>query len=196
MWEARYGNDAAFTYGTEPNTFLKASAAQLPIGDVLCLADGEGRNGVYLAQLGHRVTSMDLAEAGMAKARRLAQEQGVALTTHVGDLATFDLGKARWDLVVSIWAHTPPAVRRRVHGALATALRPGGRLILEAYTPAQIGRGTGGPPDAALTMTLEGLRDELAGLTIEHGQELIRSVQEGSFHSGDSAVVQVIATKA
>ena len=194
MWESRYGGDD-FLYGTEPNGFMAVAVADVAPGDVLCLADGEGRNGVYLASLGHRVTSVDLTESGMAKAARLAAERGVELTTDVADLADYDLGTQRWDLIVSIFAHTPPAVRRRIHHALTTALRPGGRFVLEAYTPDQIGRGTGGPPVPELTMTLDGLREELAGLEIELGRETVRPVVEGSGHTGDGAVVQVVARR-
>lgn len=192
-WEGRYGGSDDYLYGTEPNDFLRQSAAGLPLGDVLCIADGEGRNGVHLAEAGHRVTSLDLTEAGMAKAARLAAERGVELTTVVADLADHDLGTDRWDLIVSIFAHTPPPIRARVHGSMARALRPGGRLILEAYTPDQVGRGTGGPPVPELTMTLDGLRSELAGLRFEFATETVRSVIEGPGHTGDGAVVQVIA---
>lgn len=194
-WEDRYSGVDDYLYGTEPNDFLADAAAALEPGDALCYADGEGRNGVHLATLGHRVTSVDLTEAGMAKAAALAQQRGVPLTTEVADMATWDMGEARWDLAVSIFAHMPPPIRRHVHAGLATALRPGGRLILEAYTPAQIGRGTGGPPVPELTMTLDGLRDELVGLEIVHGVETVRSVIEGPGHTGDGAVVQVIATR-
>ena len=193
-WRA-CGSTAAFVYGTEPNDFLADVAPGPPPGETLCLADGEGRNGVYLAELGHRVTSVDLTEAGMAKAAALATERGVDLTTVVADLAEYDLGVERWDLVVSIFAHTPPPVRRRVHEALATALRPGGRLLLEAYTPDQIGRGTGGPPVPELTMDLARLDTELVGLEFEHRAEFVRSVVEGPGHTGDGAVVQVIARR-
>jgi SAM-dependent methyltransferase len=193
LWEARYGGTDEYLYGTEPNDFLRASAAGLAPGDVLCLADGEGRNGVHLAGLGHRVTSVDLTEAGMAKAARLAADRGVELTTVVADLADYDLGTARWDLIVSIFAHLPPPVRARIHGSVARALRPGGRLMLEAYTPDQIGRGTGGPPVPELTMTLDGIRRELSGMRIESGRETVRPVVEGPGHTGDGAVVQVIA---
>ncbi len=193
-WNARYGATEEYVYGVEPNDFLRHSIEGTPAGDVLCLADGEGRNGVYLASLGHRVTSVDLTEAGMAKADRLAAERGVALTTIVADLAQFDLGRERWDLIVSVFAHTPPPTRARVHGAIAEALRPAGRLILEAYTPDQIGRGTGGPPVPELTMTLDGLGRELTGMTITEGRETVRPVIEGPGHTGDGSVVQVIAT--
>ena len=193
MWEQRYGSDG-YIYGTEPNTFLQEAVADVPKGDVLCLADGEGRNGVYLAGLGHRVTSVDITEAGMAKAAQLASDRGVDLTTIVADLGEFDLGENRWDLIVSIFAHTPPQIRARVHGSIAKALRPDGVLILEAYTPAQVGRGTGGPPVPVLTMDLERLRPELVGMNIHHALETVRPVVEGSGHTGEGAVVQVIAT--
>lgn len=195
MWEARYGDPGIYTYGTEPNDFLASAAAHLPVGDVLCIADGEGRNGVHLASLGHRVTSVDLTEAGTTKARVLAEQRGIDLTVIRADLAEFDLGHDRWDTVVSIFAHTPPSIRRRIHGALATALRPGGRLILEAYTPDQIGRGTGGPKVPELTMDLARLDTELTGLVFEHRAEFIRPVIEGPGHTGDGAVVQVIARR-
>jgi SAM-dependent methyltransferase len=193
LWESRYAGDS-YLYGTEPNDFLKGSAAGLAIGTVLCLADGEGRNGVHLATAGHTVTSVDVTEAGIAKAARLADERGVQLTAVVADLASYDLGEQRWDLIVSIFAHTPPEIRRRVHGSIAAALKPSGRLILEAYTPDQVGRGTGGPPVPELTMTLDALRSELTDMTIEVGRETVRSVIEGPGHTGDGAVVQVIAT--
>ena len=193
MWNDRYGAGEGYVYGTEPNEFLASVVGELPAGDVLCLADGEGRNGVYLASLGHNVTSVDFSEAGVAKADQLAAERGVSLTTVVADLGEFDLGEQRWDLIVSVFAHTPPPVRKRVHGQIAAALRPGGMFVLEAYTPDQVGRGTGGPPVPELTMTLDGLRSELEGLSILTGEELVRSVVEGPGHTGDGAVVQLTA---
>ena len=196
-WEDRYSGVDGYLYGTEPNDFLAETIdASGPIGTALCIADGEGRNGVHLAALGHTVTSVDLTEAGMAKARRLADERNVELTTVVSDIDDHDLGTSRWDLIVSIFAHMPPPIRRRLHARIADALTPDGRFVLEAYTPDQVGRGTGGPPDTALTMTLAGLREELSGLEIVHGAELVRPVIEGPGHTGDGAVVQVIARRA
>jgi len=194
MWDGRYGADENYVYGTDPNEFLAASVADLPPGDALCLADGEGRNGVYLASLGHTVTSVDVSEAGMAKAAKLAEDRGVALTTVIADLADFDLVENRWDLIVSIFAHTPPPIRQGVHTHIASALRPTGVFVLEAYTPDQVGRGTGGPPVAEMTMTLDGLRSELIDMTIRDGQERVRSVVEGVGHTGEGAVVQIVAT--
>ncbi len=191
-WEARF-NAGSYIYGTEPNDFLVSAVTGLPPGDVLCLADGEGRNGVFLASIGHRVTSVDLTETGMARASTLASKRGVALATVVADLVDYDLGEERWDMIVSIFAHTPPGTRSRIHALIATALRPTGRFILEAYTPDQIGRGTGGPPVPELMMSLVGLGQELAGMRIESGREIVRPVMEGPAHTGDGAVVQIVA---
>lgn len=200
-WDERYGAVDGYLYGTEPNDFVSeqvAPAAPGPTGDAptaLCIADGEGRNGVHLARLGYTVTTFDLSSVAVDKARRLAASVGVEVDAQVADAADFDLGRDRFDLVVSVFAHMPPPIRRGLHARIAEALRPGGTLVLEAYTPDQIGRGTGGPPVPELTMTLDALRGELVGLDIVHGAELVRSVVEGPGHSGDGAVVQVVARR-
>ncbi len=194
MWDERYGT-SGFFYGTDPNDFLRDEAARLPRGDLLCLGDGEGRNGVWLASRGHRVTSVDLSAVGLAKASRLAAQRGVVIATVAADLATFDLGTARWDAVVSIWCHLPSALRRDVHARVVRALRPGGVVLLEAYRPAQLGRGTGGPPVADMLPDLASLRTEFAGLDELLGREVERDVREGRGHGGNSAVVQFLARK-
>lgn len=195
MWDERYSSDG-YVYGREPNDFLTSMVSAIPDGgSVLCIADGEGRNGVFLALQGFRVASFDLSTRGVAKARRLAVEAGVELDAQVGDLAEVDLGTDRWDAIVSVFAHMPPQIRRALHLRVAKALKPGGLLVLEAYTPDQVGRGTGGPPVAELTMTLDGLRGELGDLSEEHGVELVRQVHEGPGHTGDGAVVQFVARR-
>jgi len=194
MWEQRYAA-AEYVYGTEPNTFLRDNLASLPSGEVLCLAEGEGRNAVFLAATGREVHSVDLTAAGVAKTHALAAERDVSVRATQADLAVHDLGADRWDAIVSVFAHMPPTVRRDLHRRVVEALRPGGVLLLEAYTPDQIGRGTGGPALAEMTMTLAGLREELAGLELVLAQELLRDVHEGPGHTGLGAVVQVIARK-
>ncbi|MHB8379097.1 MAG: class I SAM-dependent methyltransferase [Acidimicrobiales bacterium] len=195
MWEERYSAPTYF-YGTEPNAFLRASLATLPKGAAMCLAEGEGRNALFLAESGYRVSSVDVSPAGVDKTKRLAEERGVIVNAVVGDLAHFDLGHECWDLVVSIFAHVPPDVRRVLHRRVVDSLKPGGALLLEAYTPNQVGRDTGGPQAVEMTMTLEGLRGELAPLVFTHAEELDRDVLEGIGHTGPGAVVQVIAYKA
>ena len=195
MWDERYSN-AFVAYGTEPNDLLREVADQLPDGPVLCLAEGEGRNAVFVASLGHEVTAVDMSEVGLANAARLAAERGVSITCVVSDLAEYDLGESKWAGIVSIWAHVPPHVRAPLHAACVRALRPGGVMILEAYTPRQLERpGVGGPPNAALLMTPDGLREELAGLDFERCEEVDRDIAEGRFHTGPSTTVQVLARK-
>ena len=187
MWEERFG--------TDPNEFLRDNVTQLPQGSVLCLAEGEGRNAVFLAECGYVVHSVDLTPAGVAKTLRLAEQRGVAVDAVVGDLETFDIGIAQWDAIVSIFAHMPPVVRRSLHSRVVAALKPGGVFLLEAYTPAQVGRGTGGPSTPETTMNLVALGDELRGLEQIHARELDRNVIEGPGHTGLGSVVQVIARK-
>ena len=194
MWDERYSEDA-YAFGTEPNDFLRASLDMLPDGTALCIGDGEGRNGVWLAEQGFAVTSVDASSVGMAKARALAHQRGVAISTVHADLAEFDIGHSRWDVVISIFCHLPPPLRRRVHRDIVAGLRPGGVFVLEAYTPAQIAFGTGGPETADMTMPLASLRPELPGLTLLHGEELERDVHEGRYHNGHSAVVQLLVIK-
>ena len=158
---------------------------------MLCLAEGEGRNAMYLAEKGYAVTGVDMSEVGINKMNAEAARRRLEITGVVADLSTFDMSTpGGWDVIVSIFAHMPPDVRRSVHARAVGALAPGGRLILEAYTPglrpcpprpalqrapqraltpparraANVGRGTGGPPEAGMCMTLAELRQELAGL--------------------------------
>jgi SAM-dependent methyltransferase len=194
-WNARYA-EPGWAFGTEPNDFLREHAAALPpAGRVLCLAEGEGRNAVHLAGLGHDVLAVDRAAVGLEKAQALARARGVSLATVVADLARFPLEPLAWDGIVSVFAHVEPDVRRALHAQVPHALRPGGVLLLEAYTPSQVERGTGGPPDAARLMTLAALRDELPGLVFEVARETERDVIEGRFHTGRASVVQVVARR-
>lgn len=178
-----------------PNAFVAESASKIPAGPVLCLAEGEGRNAVHLATLGHRVTAVDQSETGMAKARRLAASRGETIETVVTDLEHFSIAPGAWAGIVATFAHFPPSLRRRVHRAAAVGLQPGGVFILEAYTPAQLAFDTGGPKNPELLMTLAALREELSGLDFLVARELERNVVEGSGHTGTAAVVQILARR-
>jgi SAM-dependent methyltransferase len=193
-WDERYAG-ADYAYGTVPNDFLTSQAARLPRGRALCLGEGEGRNAVFLAAQGYEVVAVDASTTGMAKARRLAEERGVEIETRTADLAVFPILPGQWDLIVSIFCHLPPPLRRNVHRAVVAGLRPGGAFLLEAYTPRQLEFRTGGPPTQELMMNLAGLRDELRGLHFMHGVETEREVVEGRLHTGRGAVVQVLGLK-
>ena len=193
-WNERYGT-TRYVYGTEPNDFVAAMADKIPLGPVLCLAEGEGRNAVYLGQRGYEVTAVDASETGVTKAQALAAARGVRLTTKVIDLAQYWIEPDSWTGIVSTWAHLPPPLRRAVHAQVVAGLRPGGVFILEAYTPAQLAYNTGGPKDPTLLMTLAALREELAGLEFLVGRECEREVVEGLGHTGRASVVQVCARR-
>ena len=192
FWNNRYAA-THFIYGETPNAFVAEMAPQIPVGPVPCLAEGEGRNAVHLATLGHRVTAVDQSEAGLAKARQLATARGVEIETVLADLGNFTIAPGVWTGIVATFAHLPPAIRFKVHAQSVRGLRPGGVFILEAYTPAQLAFDTGGPKSPELLMTLAGLRDELAGLKLLVGREIERYVIEGDGHTGRGAVVQVFA---
>lgn len=193
LWNERYAEPFA-SYGTDPNDYLREVADRIPEGPVLCLAEGEGRNAVFLAGRGHHVTAVDLSEVGLRNARELAARQEVTIETVIADLASYDFGSSRWAGIVSIWAHVPSAIRPNLHAACARALRPGGVFVLEAYTPRHLERpGIGGPSDPDALPTPAELRRDLAGLRLEHCREVDRDITEGKYHHGPSTTVQVLA---
>ncbi len=194
MWDQKYDTEQ-YVYGTEPNEFLAEHVRLLPKGKILSLAEGEGRNAVFLAKLGYSVTAVDSSRVGLDKARKLAEENRVDIEFIHNDLAHFDLGKEQWDGIVSIFCHVPPTLRKTLHGKIINGLKHQGVLILEAYTPDQLKHGTGGPPVVDLMMEADALEQELNGLRFEHLVEVERNVQEGFGHSGTGAVVQIIGYK-
>jgi len=196
MWDKRYSNET-FAYGTEPNDFLKSEFFQIPKGGkVLCLAEGEGRNAVFLAKQGYRITAVDQSPVGLVKAKNFAAQHGVEISTVVADLNDYDFGENTWDGIVSIAAHVPPILRKKIHTQVVNSLKGSGVFILEAYTQRQLEMdGIGGPPNKELLMSLADLTIELNGLEFVIGQEVDRHISEGKYHQGESAVVQVVARK-
>jgi len=193
-WDDRFGG-TDYLYGTEPNEFLRDQAHRIPPGPVLCLGEGEGRNAVYLAALGHAVTAVDGSAVGLDKARRLAAERGVSIETRQADLAEFEIEPGAWAGVVNVFCHMPSSLRARVHAAAVAGLRPGGVFLLEGYTPEQLQYGTGGPKNTDMLWTPEDLRRDLDGLRLELFEARVREVREGSKHTGAAAVLQIVGVK-
>lgn len=191
MWDQRYSR-TEFAYGTEPNEFLASVAGRIPRGPVLSLGEGEGRNAAYLAGLGHRVVAVDQSEVGLAKARRLVTERDLTIETVCADLENFFIEPGAWAGIVSIFCHLPRRIRVPLYAAAVRGLKPGGIFLLEAYTPKQLGRGTGGPQDPDMLVSMAELIDELDGLEFIHARELDRDVREGAYHTGVASVVQVV----
>lgn len=185
FWDSRF-SEPGYAYGEEPNDFLRSTCQHMATGDALSLCEGEGRNAVYLARLGFRVTAVDFSEVGLAKASALAAKQGVTITTRVVDLADFDLGFACWDLVVSIFAQPPSPVRQRLFRQLHQALRPQGRLVLESKVAADATRDDRYPG-------VEILRGEIGPLTTSLAREEERELHEGLYHVGVQRTAQMVA---
>lgn len=197
MWDKEYDTDI-YVYGKIANDFLRENYTSIPKNHgqakVLCLAEGEGRNAVFLAQQGYQVTAVDLSAVGLKKARQLANDNHVSIETICADLAELDLGERCWDGIVSIFCHLPPTVRQALYRRVEKALKPTGVLLLESYRPEQLDYQTGGPPVAEMMTSTATLLKELPNLDFSHLVAIERNVVEGVNHKGLAAVVQAIAT--
>jgi SAM-dependent methyltransferase len=194
MWDERYSTEE-YAYGTTPNEFLVRTAHHIPKGNVLSLAEGEGRNAVFLAQQGYSVTAVDASRVGLDKARKLAEGNGVMVDFIHADLADYDLGVNQWDGIVSIFCPLPSSIRKALYKKVMAGLKQNGVLLLEAYTPEQLKYDTGGGNSVDTMQSEASLKLELAGLIFKHLVELERNVVEGVYHTGIGSVVQAIAAK-
>lgn len=194
FWDAKYADDG-YLFGTEPNTFLVREGWRLQPGwRVLAVADGEGRNGVWMAERGLDVISVDVSSRAVEKARGLAAERGVRLALHNEDVRSFDMGERAFDAVVAIFIQfAPPGTREAFFQRMRRALKPGGLLFLQGYRPEQVDYGTGGPPyrDHMYTDTL--LREQFAGMAIQHLASYDAPIHEGRGHDGMSALIEMVA---
>jgi 2-polyprenyl-3-methyl-5-hydroxy-6-metoxy-1,4-benzoquinol methylase len=194
FWNERYA-ETAYAYGQEANDFLKAQQIGSDL-KVLCLAEGEGRNGVYLAGLGNDVTCIDYSEEGLKKTSQLAAQNGVEVSCICADLGEINLVENSWDVIVAIFAHFPTPVKSHIWPQIFSALKPGGKLIMEVYDQEQLRFGTGGPQHPELLYSKEELQELLVGAyQIFQIDKVYREVQEGTYHNGASATIQVLATK-
>jgi len=196
QWNARYaGEDLLF--GEQPNAFLATQAALLRPGmKALAVADGEGRNGVWLAQQGLDVVSIDISEVAQAKAARLARLRSVSLDLRLADVANWEWPAEAFDLVAAIFIQfADPTQREKIFAGIRRTLKPGGLLLLEGYRPEQIAYGTGGPPTVENLYTAPMLRAAFDGFEVLSLEEYDAEVQEGSGHSGMSALIDLVARK-
>ena len=197
-WDNRYAATEDYVFGVAPNAFLAAEAHRIaPGARVLAVADGEGRNGVFLAGQGAIVHAVDASAAAIAKSKRLAAARGVTLTWEQADLTRWDWPVAEYDAVVAIFVQfMTPEERPAFFAHLQDALKPGGLLLLEGYRPEQLAYRTGGPsnPDHLYTEAL--LRDAFAGMTIEALRSYDAVIAEGTGHAGMSALIDLIAVQA
>ncbi|MBK1613826.1 SAM-dependent methyltransferase [Rubrivivax gelatinosus] len=195
-WNQRYQTEG-FLFGTEPNDYLQRVAPRLPAGGrVLCVADGEGRNSVWLARQGFQVEAFDIAALGVDKARRLAAQAGVAVHYEVAGCDDWRWPEAEYDAVVAVFVQfADPPARARLFEHMAAALRPGGCLVLLGYTPRQLAFRSGGPGRVEHLYTPELLRTAFAGLEILELVEYEHELAEGTQHVGRAALIGLLARR-
>ena len=195
-WNRRFAGDD-YHFGTQPNTWLREQAGVWTAGQrVLCVADGEGRNSVWLAGQGLRVDAFDVAQAGVSKARRLAAQQGVAVNFEVADCDTYAWPEAAYDGVAAIFVQfADPEMRSRLFDRIVRCLKPGGVLVLQGYTPKQLEYKTGGPPFLSHLYTPPILREAFSALQWLTLREYEAEIAEGVGHSGRSALIGLVARR-
>jgi len=193
-WDNRYDAERYF-YGTEPNYFVARVLPGLPRGRALFLAEGEGRNAVFAAELGHDVVAVDNSFVGQRKALALAAARGVELEYRLADLVGGSWMRESWDLIVLGFAHLVPKVMPAVHLGCVAALRPGGVLVLNSFARSQFGRKTGGPPRLEWLHDLTELRQRFAALTLDAVETEVE-LSEGSGHGGLAMVIELVGRKA
>lgn len=192
FWNQRYG-EPGYAYGEEPNAYMVSHAERFRPGlRALAVGDGEGRNGVWLARQGLEVLSVDASQVGLQKAQALAAKHGVPLRTACVNLTSWDWPQAAFDRVVAIFVHFPPAVRASLHAAMLAALRPGGLLLMESFTPQQLQYKSGGPPVHEMLYTPAMLREDFPNAEILELDERVVELDEGPYHSGPAAVVRLL----
>ncbi|MEI7457174.1 MAG: class I SAM-dependent methyltransferase [Nitrosomonadales bacterium] len=196
VWNERYSGEE-YHFGTEPNAFLVSQQNRLQPGmSCLAVADGEGRNGVWLTEQGLQVLSVDSASVAVEKARALAQLRGVKMDCELVDLAHWDWPESRFDLVAGIFIqYANPAAREQQFAGIKRCLKPGGLLLLQGYTPRQLEYKTGGPSAVENLYTEALLLDAFADMDILHLSEHDGEIQEGAGHSGMSALIDLVARK-
>ena len=199
FWDQRYASED-YAYGEEPNEFFRESLRGLTPGRILLPADGEGRNGVYAATQGWVVVSFDISEAGRTKALRLAEKKGVAIDYQVASMDEINFPAGSFDAVALIYAHFPEPVRRAWHRRISQWIRPGGCLILEAFSKGHLpyvladGR-VGGPRDLSMLYTVEDLREDFSGYREVMSDECEVELTEGAFHVGKGRVVRWVGER-
>jgi 2-polyprenyl-3-methyl-5-hydroxy-6-metoxy-1,4-benzoquinol methylase len=194
QWDERYARQE-YIYGTEPNKFLKEQLSLLKPGRILFPAEGEGRNAVFAASLGWETDAFDQSVEGQKKALKLATHKGVTINYFIQSLNDWNPEPDQYDCIALIFVHLPEGLRQQVHNAVVKALKPGGTLLLEAFTLNQLPRTSGGPKTAELLFTKEHIESDFEHLTFTEFAETQTTLDEGPLHQGLADVIQLTAIK-
>ena len=199
QWDERY-KAPEFAYGKEPNLFFKEWLPKFAPGSILMPADGEGRNGVFAAQLGWQVTSFDLSVEGKSKALQLAREQGAALEYIVGDLDQLEFEREEFDAIGLVYAHFSAEKKSAFHNKLDSYLKPGGIIIFEAFSKnhlhfRKLNPKVGGPMDVAMLYSKEEMLADFENYEVLRLEEEVILLNEGRYHMGNGSVIRFVGRK-
>jgi 2-polyprenyl-3-methyl-5-hydroxy-6-metoxy-1,4-benzoquinol methylase len=193
-WNTRYAG-TEFIYGTEPNQFLKYELSKISPGKILFLGEGEGRNAVYAATLGWDVDAVDYSASGKVKAELLAAEKDVKINYFVDDLSTYTPKQNYYNAVVLIYLHLEEELREKVHQNAMTFLKPGGKIIFEAFEKEQLKNNSGGPKSIELLYTLQDIVEDFIDLDFEKLSKEKIVLNEGKGHEGEGVVIRFVGNK-
>ena len=194
MWEDRFSKEE-FVYGTEPNQFYKGEIDKLQPGKALFIGEGEGRNSVYAAKLGWQVDATDWSENARKKALEWAKTNNVGINYENGSFEELHIKENEYDLVVFIFIHVYPELRENLHSQAVKSLKPGGRIILEAYDKDQLKYKSGGPKNPDLLYSLEDIYTDFNELEIDTFSKDVIYLKESRFHEGDASVIRYVGHK-
>lgn len=195
-WNTRYATEE-YLFGVEPTPFIQRHESRLPPkARVLAVADGEGRNSVFLAASGHRVTAFDISVNALAKARKLAASKGVSVDFREAGTDTWDWAPEAYDALAAIFIQfAGPKPRSEMFQNFDRTLRPGGVLLLHGFAPRQVSYGTGGPPNKENMYTLELLHSAFPGYEVLHEADYDEVIASGSGHNGKAGLIDFVACK-
>lgn len=198
-WNQRYSNEE-YAYGEGPNEFFKEHLNKLEEGSILLPADGEGRNGVYAASKGWQVTSFDLSIEGKMKAQILAEKYNTSLSYKVGDFHDMDFQPESFDAMALIYAHFPAEAKSEYHKELSEYVKPGGYVILEAFSKSNLERSKanpsiGGPKNIDMLFSIKEIKEDFVGFDFLILEERLVDLHEGKYHQGTASVVRFLGRK-
>ncbi len=194
FWDQRY-QQAEYVYGIAPNTFFKEELDKLNPGNLILPCEGEGRNAVYAAKKGWNVSAFDMSEAGKEKASLLAKQNNASIHYLVSDVMAIEYDPHHADMLALIYAHFPQEIRTVAHRKMIDWVKPGGKIIIEAFNPSQLNNSSGGPKDNSMLYTIEMLQEDFKDLIIESIEYKKVTLDEGAFHQGEADIIQMIASK-
>ncbi|MFZ0475216.1 MAG: class I SAM-dependent methyltransferase [Halobacillus sp.] len=190
MWDQRF-SEPNYAYGKQPNAFIKDMSERLPKeSKVGCFAEGEGRNGVYLAKMGHEVTILDQSDQGLKKAQQLAKDENVSIETLQGDLTKMEMEPEQFDAVIMVFGHVPKQGQSFLMEQMIRSVKPGGHILFEVYSEDQLSYGTGGPKSTEMLYAPEDVLNWIRGYKCLHFYYGEAERNEGERHKGIGHVIQ------